>query len=254
MLILPQSSFAQALYQIDLNKESWVIGGSLVGLGGSLIFDNQLHPLTADQVERLSRSDVNVFDRSATYNYDSNLSGWSNILVDLSILSPLALLAGHSARSQWFQLGVMYGETILLSTIAVTLVKPLAHRTRPYAYHPDAPISSKLRKDTRRSFYSAHTATAFSSAIFLSAVYSKFYPESRWKFPVTAGSLILASAVGYLRFASGKHFPTDVLAGAAIGSAIGYLVPLLHEKNRESNQVYGGFGIAPGYITCCIRL
>ena len=29
------------------------------------------------------------------------------------------------------------------------------------------------------------------------------------------------------------HYPTDVIAGAIVGSAIGYLVPTLHRKGRE---------------------
>jgi membrane-associated phospholipid phosphatase len=37
-----------------------------------------------------------------------------------------------------------------------------------------------------------------------------------------------AAAVGGLRIAAGKHFPTDILAGAAVGSLVGYLVPRLH--------------------------
>ena len=37
-----------------------------------------------------------------------------------------------------------------------------------------------------------------------------------------------AAAVGTLRVAAGRHFPTDVLAGAALGSLIGWLIPTVH--------------------------
>src|SRR5207249_5722685 len=37
-----------------------------------------------------------------------------------------------------------------------------------------------------------------------------------------------AAGVAALRVAAGKHFPTDVLAGAALGSAVGWLVPTIH--------------------------
>jgi membrane-associated phospholipid phosphatase len=37
-----------------------------------------------------------------------------------------------------------------------------------------------------------------------------------------------ATGVGALRVAAGKHFPTDIIVGAVLGSAIGWLVPTLH--------------------------
>jgi membrane-associated phospholipid phosphatase len=39
-----------------------------------------------------------------------------------------------------------------------------------------------------------------------------------------AGALSVAS----LRVAAAKHFPTDVIAAAALGSGIGWLVPTIH--------------------------
>jgi membrane-associated phospholipid phosphatase len=38
----------------------------------------------------------------------------------------------------------------------------------------------------------------------------------------------VAALTGYLRIAGDKHYMSDVLTGAAVGSAIGYMVPRLH--------------------------
>ncbi len=38
---------------------------------------------------------------------------------------------------------------------------------------------------------------------------------------------------GVLRVWSGNHYPSDVIAGAAVGSFIGWLVPRMH-KGKES--------------------
>lgn len=49
-------------------------------------------------------------------------------------------------------------------------------------------------------------------------------------------SLTLAAMTGYARVKAGKHYPTDVIAAAAVGFAIGYLIPTLHKK-KKGDQV-----------------
>ena len=52
--------------------------------------------------------------------------------------------------------------------------------------------------------------------------------------PVWVGGLFLAVATGYFRIAGDKHYLTDVLTGAAVGTAMGLGVPLLF--HREKNE------------------
>ncbi len=53
---------------------------------------------------------------------------------------------------------------------------------------------------------------------------------STWRIVTRNAALLYAGAVGVasLRVVAGKHFPTDVIAGAALGSGIGWLVPTIH--------------------------
>ena len=62
------------------------------------------------------------------------------------------------------------------------------------------------------SFPSGHTITAFAVAILL----GWFFPEQR------AGLLFSAASVAASRILLGMHFLTDVVAGCAIGIALGY--------------------------------
>jgi membrane-associated phospholipid phosphatase len=49
---------------------------------------------------------------------------------------------------------------------------------------------------------------------------------------------VITAGVGFMegsaRVASGRHFYSDVLVGAAAGTAIGTLIPYIHERNKRS--------------------
>ena len=50
-----------------------------------------------------------------------------------------------------------------------------------------------------------------------------------------AGGLGLTRFVAAERIRAGKHFPTDVLTGAAVGAAVGSLLPHLHHAPRGAS-------------------
>ena len=83
-------------------------------------------------------------------------------------------------------------------------------RRRPCAIEPNC--WSTLLPPDQFSFPSGHTITAFSMAISLSMFYPLMLP----------GLLFCAASVAASRVLLGMHFLTDVLAGAAIGSGLGY--------------------------------
>ena len=66
-------------------------------------------------------------------------------------------------------------------------------------------------------------------SFFGAKVFSDYSDNTTHKVLVWTGAIILPAVVGYLRVRAGRHFPTDVIAGYAIGGAIGYLVPFLHK-------------------------
>ena len=57
--------------------------------------------------------------------------------------------------------------------------------------------------------------------------------------PVIVANSALATLTGSFRVFAGQHFMTDVIAGAAIGAACGYLVPLLHQSSTWSGAGAG---------------
>ncbi len=90
-----------------------------------------------------------------------------------------------------------------------TSVKHLIKRDRPFVKYPGY-IVNKVEEDGY-SFPSNHTGGAFALATSLSLEYPKWY--------IIAPSYLWASAVGFSRLQLGVHYPSDVIAGAVIGSA-----------------------------------
>ncbi len=232
MLVLAQNAtLSQPSYTSTWKTDGILLGTGLATMLTSSVLDKSPTPLTIEELERLSRSSVNRIDRSATYLYSASLAGWSDVAVGLSVISPAGLFLLRDVRLSAGTFFLMYLETILLSTFIPQLCKRSVERYRPYAYNPAVPLSVRTNPDSRRSFFSGHTTSAFASALFLSTVYSNSSSSSKWKSCVWVGSLLSASVVSYLRYASGAHFPTDILAAAFVGVTIGYLVPALHRSS-----------------------
>lgn len=105
------------------------------------------------------------------------------------------------------------------------LVRSLRLWPRPELYSSGADIS---RGEAWGSFYSGHTSAAFALAVFGGMWFDAKNPGSSLSPVVWSVSLASASLVSVLRVWAGKHYPSDVLAGAAIGSLSSFAVLRLH--------------------------
>ena len=192
----------------------------------------------------LDKNTVNPFDRFTMQPYSKTLSVASDISVFTTAATSAVMLALPS--SQYFTVGVIYAETVGLTYAMKELLKWAIPRERPYLYFEGYPEEALKNGDYNKSFCSGHTSVAFSVAAANTYIFSKYYPDSKWKVPVIAASYSLAALTGILRVSSGEHFATDVLVGALLGTAIGYGIPALHtlfaDKNVETS--ISPFGLA----------
>ncbi|WP_188315933.1 phosphatase PAP2 family protein [Chitinophaga agrisoli] len=136
-----------------------------------------------------------------------SLDAFFNLVTDtagaVGMLTPLILLCIPRLRKA----GV-YGLIAYLATaLTSNALKYILNRPRPFAtYH----FIEKMTSGGSPSFPSGHTTDAFVTAGVLSLVFRRWY--------VTVVVYLWAILVAYSRIDLGVHYPSDVLAGAALGS------------------------------------
>lgn len=248
----PFSAFCQennAPFFLNITKDAILFGGGILLSGSDLILDNVLEINRQEYDGRAyDKNDVNFIDRKLMHSYSEGRDKAADFLLAGTMLTP-ALLAATD-RNQWFTCATMYAETLLIANGIKELAKLAVTRPRPYMYYEAEgwPKDDVDEGDWANSFPSGHSTMAFAGASFTSYTFASFFPDSKWKIPVTVLSYSMATGVAALRLSSGNHFLTDVLAGACIGSAAGILVPFLHTFNRNHdvgiNLIPNGFSIS----------
>lgn len=110
------------------------------------------------------------------------------------------------------------------------LLKYTVNRDRPFVTYPDIAKKSKAGSP---SFPSGHTSSAFAMATSVSLAYPRWY--------IIVPSFAWAGTVGYSRMRLGVHYPSDVLAGALIGSGCAYVTCRVNQKllNRKHSGLNG---------------
>lgn len=106
-----------------------------------------------------------------------------------------------------------YGITMLAALVAGVLIgnvclKPLIARLRPCWVES---VALLIANPTDYSFPSGHTLSSFIGAAVLAKANAKF----------GLGAFPLAALIGFSRLYLYVHFPSDVLAAAVLGAAIG---------------------------------
>lgn len=231
---------AQSPYQFN-----WKTDGSLLAFGGvasglGIHFRSTLPLLTPADLEVLNKNDINSFDRIATKYYSPAAHNASDVFWYGSHAFSLLFLTNKRTRQDFSKIAGMYGEVFLLNSGLTVLTKTTFRRTRPFVYNPEAPLDKKFTKTARSSFVSGHTSMTAANSFFAAKVFSDYFPDSKWKPAIWTAAAIIPGITGYLRVRAGKHYPTDTIAGYALGAAIGVLIPQLHKRKRDKISFYGG--------------
>lgn len=155
---------------------------------------------------------INSWDSGFIRQYNKVISRTEPyIAVGVPVAMAVASWINHD--KQLFKDAVYVGTSVAGTFVLTYGMKYLFDRQRPYERYPHRvhPFST----ESSPSFPSGHTATAFALATSLSIKYPKWY--------VIAPTAVWACSVGVSRMNEGVHYPTDVLAGAAIGAGCAVL-------------------------------
>ncbi|MGZ3418529.1 MAG: phosphatase PAP2 family protein [Polyangiales bacterium] len=131
-----------------------------------------------------------------------------------------------------WQLAVIDTGAYALNGLLTTIVKRTVLRERPSVAH----CAPGQQCQNSESFFSGHASAAFTAAGLVCAEHQALgiYGNKLADGAACATALAAAAATGMLRVVADKHYMTDVLTGAAVGLASGYLLPtLIHWSSKE---------------------
>ena len=124
-------------------------------------------------------------------------------------------------------------EVLSINGLVTNIIKHAVKRQRPYSHYGTFPDND----DSYRSFFSGHTSTAFAIGTSTAMTLTR---NSNLNENLLWGSILCtATMTGYLRIAADKHYATDVITGAIVGTLIGGFI-----NNRNVNRFDKTHGIS----------
>jgi hypothetical protein len=215
-------------YQLDLELDLSLM---LVGAGTASAFlvldDSGRGPACAPVCDA---SKINAFDRPAAGLYDEGWSSVGDIGVFATMAVPPLLVFLDEGLENGANDNLVIVEAALISAALQVSLSYAIERPRPRVYSDEAPLAERTDANAARSFYSGHVAETMAVTVAGMRTFQRLgKPATAWA--VLGAGTLGTGFVGVARVASGGHFPSDVLAGAAVGAGVGLALPALHDDH-----------------------
>lgn len=172
-----------------------------------------------------------------------------NLSTDVRLIAdPGSLIIGTSMyavgrlahKKELADLGLHGEEAIAVATVVTTAIKGIVGRARPYVVRDTNPSDFGLMRGFSKgsdysSFPSGHTMSAFAAAAVVANEASRWWPGSQWY--VGTAMYAGATAVALSRMYDNKHWATDVIMGAGIGTFAGNKVVRFNHRTNPRNRL-----------------
>jgi len=240
LAVAPVCAVAQSIAQntspdtlaptIDIFSRHDAVTAAVFMLGTAAIMP--LDRRIAEQSQRASLQDNTVLNHTMT---TARVIGEPGAIV----LAGATYLYGRSAESpRSAELGLRTIESIGAAGITSLIIKGVVGRARPYVVSDTNPHDYKFgrgfRDDKYTSFPSGHVTTAFAAASAASQEIPYLWPHASnlW----TPVLFTTASLVGVARVYEDKHWASDVIAGAAVGTVVSRIV-VKYARSHPRNAI-----------------
>ena len=207
-------------------RDLWIAGGFVATTIALYPADRAL----ARSIQRDPLQDNHFLNESADFFDFMGTKGSVYIGVSMYTLGRLTRI------ERMADLGLHGTEALFLAQSLVKLVKGLAGRARPQLDIED-PRSFKLGRgfgdqDDYRSFPSGHSGMAFAAAAAVTSETSRWWPKSTWYVaPLMYGG---ATMVAISRMYDNRHWASDIVMGAAIGTFSGLKIVRYHHSHPNN--------------------
>ncbi len=118
----------------------------------------------------------------------------------------------------------VFAQAVATADALTAWAKVLLHRPRPFRY---VAAETTITVQSGLSFPSGHSTATWAAAFAYWSMQAR-RGKAGERAPQIAALIATAATCAVLRVLARQHFPTDVMAGAAIGATIGWFVPRLY--------------------------
>lgn len=219
-----------------------------VGIGDYLYYNMEI-PSPRD---RKTKADLLPWDRKFAGRYSETADFMSDVgsvfALAPFVIGGMAWYNGNSDKEEFWTFSLMLTQALLFQHGINVACRSLQIWPRPYILSDTGTKGNdkaqKAKAEAYGSFFSGHASAAFTIATFTSEWYSQTHSNPATIRVVRALSYSLAGFESALRVAAGKHYPTDVIVGALVGTGISFGILKMHKKRNQAYSLWAGPNMA----------